>query len=340
MTLSAFGCAQIAGLGGDYHHASPGAAGDDSGQQPHAGSGGKTNEPQAGAPGDSGGRVSGGSATGGSATGGTGGNAGTEALGGDGSTPGGAGGAGPGVSPVRIGFSEFHDSASGNDNASSHLADATFAMPTGTSEGDLMLVFFGSDHSLGNLSGANLGAKGWTLIDQQHDYGTDGQATYLAYKLVTSAEPDPVVFSNINGTPSGNGVQGLLSVYRGVNPSAPVNAYEVTLVPTGEKGITQAVTKTPAITTKVDNCLLIAGLSPDTAVDTPQVVFWPVGFTENQVSVINPAHPYPFGWADIYQAERHLPKAGTVAASSFTWVFGNATEYYGSLAFVLALAPQ
>jgi hypothetical protein len=128
-------------------------------------------------------------------------------------------------------------------------------------------------------------------------------------------------------------------VYRGVNATAPIDAYEVVVVQTGETDVTQAATQTPSVTTKVDNCLLIAGLSPDTAVDTPQVVFWPVGFSDNQVSVINPPHPYPFGWADIYQAERRWPKAGTLPASSFTWVFSNATQYYGSLAFVLALAP-
>jgi len=56
------------------------------------------------------------------------------------------------------------------------------------------------------------------------------------------------------------------------------------------------------------------------------------------MSVNNPAHPYPFGWANIYSAERHLLAAGTVSPSAFAWTFANATEYYGSLAFVLALA--
>jgi hypothetical protein len=251
----------------------------------------------------------------------------------------GAGGGSAGPGPVRIGFSEFHDSASGSDNASSHLANATFSKPVGTSLGDFMFVFFGADHSLSNLSGSDLNAAGWTLLDQHENYGTDGQATYLIYKFVSAAEPDPIVFNGINATPSGDGVQGLLSVYRGVNAASPVNAYEVTVVPTGDDKAVQVVTATPAITTTVANCLLIAGLSPDTTVDAPAIFSWPQGFVQNQVSVNNPAHPYPDGWANIYSAERPLAAAGAVPASGFGWTIMSGAGYYGSLAFVLALAP-
>jgi hypothetical protein len=147
------------------------------------------------------------------------------------------------------------------------------------------------------------------------------------------------VFAGINAIPSGDGVQGLLSVYRGVNPGTPVNSYEVRVDSTGKEGVTEASTATPIIKTTVANCLLIAGLSPDTTVDAPVISSWPEGFVENQVSVINPPHPNPFGWANIYSAERHLPAAGTVAASAFGWIFSNGTGYFGSLAFVLALQP-
>jgi hypothetical protein len=86
--------------------------------------------------------------------------------------------------------------------------------------------------------------------------------------------------------------------------------------------------------------LLIAGLSPDTAVDAPVVSNWPEGFDENQTSVNNPPHPYPNGWANIYTAERHLAQAGTVPASFFGWdITYDGMSYYGALSFVLALAP-
>lgn len=254
----------------------------------------------------------------------------------------GLGGSGGGVAgPTRIGFSVFHDSAYGNDNASSHLANASFAKPAGTAAGDLILVFFGSDHSLANLDGNTLMSLGWELIDQHSDLGTDGQGTYLLYKIANGSEPDPIVFHDINSAGSGNGVQGLLSVYRGVNPMAPIDAYESNPVGTGKDGA-NFVNDTPAITTHVPNCLLIAGLSPDTTVDRPVIDSWPAGFDENKVSVVNAPNPYPLGWANIYSVERHLPTASTVAASSFTWHVTNTTEggrYFGYLTFVVALAP-
>jgi hypothetical protein len=203
-----------------------------------------------------------------------------------------------------------------------------------------MLVFFGSDHFLKNLGRDELEPRGWTLIDQHSEQGTDGQGTYLLYRFVDGTEPDAIVFEGINDLPNGNGVQGLLSVYRGVNQDEPVNAYEVALVPEGTEDMTHIETPTPAITTTANDCLLIAGLSPDTAVDAPVVSNWPEGFDENQTSVNNPPHPYPNGWANIYTAERHLARAGTVPASFFGWdITYDGMSYYGALSFVLALAP-
>ena len=355
--LAAIGCAQIAGLTSDYRAADGG----NGGTSANAGSIGMNG----GGAGASGGTAESGGAAGTSSSGGRGGKGGsgpsggaagsTEHLGGTSSTGGvagsgvaGSGVAGSGVAgnggspqgPVPIGYSQFHDSAAGPDNASSHLAHATFAKPPGTAKGDFMLVFFGADHQLNNLTGATLSPRGWTLLDQHTAVGTDGQGTYLIYKFASATEPDTIVFSDINDVPSGDGVQGLLSVYRGVNATAPVNAYEVSLVVTAQRGITQGSTPTPAITTTAANCLLIAGLSPDSAIDAPVITSWPVGFAENQVSVINPKNPYPNGWANIYSAERHLAAAGVVASSAFAWKLSNSTEWYGSLAFVLALAPS
>lgn len=241
--------------------------------------------------------------------------------------------------PYRVGYSVFHDSASGNDNASSHLTDATFAKPAGTAAGDLLLVFFGADHSLQNVAGSDLTPRGWTLHDQHENYGTDGQATYLIYKIAGANEPDPIVFAGINPAGSGNGVQGLLSVYRGVGAGV-VDAYKTVLVTSGTNDTKHILTATPALTTTVDNCLLIAGLSPDSQIDAPVISSWPEGFTENRVSVSNPPNPYPNGWANIYSAERHLAKAGTVPASSFGWdLTYDGTEQFGALSFVLALKP-
>ena len=86
--------------------------------------------------------------------------------------------------------------------------------------------------------------------------------------------------------------------------------------------------------------MLIAGLSPDSGIDAPVIATWPAGFSEDQVSVTNPAHPYPNGWANIYQAERHLAAAAAVPASSFAWNLTGATNYDGWVTFVLALAPK
>ena len=359
---AAFGCAQIAGLTDDYKLGSAGM-GESAGMGGRTGSSGNggasgrlgasgdagTGE-DAGSGGDAGSGEAGANTKGGtSGTGGTVGTSGTAGTGGGvGGSSGGTGGAagnglagsggGTVVGPTRIGFSQFHDSAAGNDNASSHLANATFSKPKGTSAGDLILVFFGSDHSLSNLDGTTLSNLGWTLLDQHADYGTDGQGAYLLYKFAGSNEPDPIVFNDINPAGGGDGVQGLLSVYRGVNAIDPVNAYEVAVVKSGAVE-TQVMTATPAITTTVDNCLLIAGLSPDTTVDRPVINSWPQGFDENQMSVQNPPNPYPLGWANIFSAERHLATAGTVPASSFNWTVTDGGQYYGSLSFVLALSP-
>ncbi len=292
----------------------------------------------------SGGATAGKSATGGTSGGkstdggGTGGGVGNEA--GAGAT-GNEAGAGPikiGPGPTRVGFSVFHDSAGGNDDASGDSHDATFAKPAGTMPGDFMLAFLGVDHNLSQLSNMDLAATGWKLLDEHGGYGEDGQGTYLLYKFATEAEPESIVFVGVN--PQNFGVQGLLSVYRGVDTKNPINDYATSVLPTGDKTKTHVDTPTPPITTTVDNCLLIAGLSPDTAIDAPAISTWPEGFDENQVSVTNPKLPRPNGWTNLYSAERHLPNAGAVPMSLFGWdlTYGG-TEYYGSLTFVLALAP-
>jgi hypothetical protein len=320
-------------------------------------------------PGSGGTAAAGGNASGGNASGGklssqagsggtrqdTGGSSSTagtepETAGAGGASPGaGAGGEGnsggtgiiPGsTAPTRVGFSVFHDSASGSDNASSSSADATFSKPATLAQGDFMLVFFGADHSLQNLDQAHLALSGWKLHDQNANYGTDGQATYLLYKFAGANEPSPIVFAGINSPVSGNGVQGLLSVYRGVNTTEPINAYASAVVQTGTTTTKHINTPTPAITTTADDCLLIAGLSPDTQIDAPIVSSWPAGFDQNRISVVNPPNPTPFGWANIYAAERPLPKASTLPAGVFGWdMTYDGMDYFGSLTFVLALAP-
>ncbi len=346
LALGLAGCAQIAGLSGDYQLAAGGTAntgGRDGAGGTNSGIAGRSNAEAGSGLGEAGANVGAAGANAGEAgfagaAGDEGGASGGEAGSGAGTAGlGGAGGAAP-TGPTRVGFSEFHDSASGSDDASAGLTDATFDMPAGTRAGDFILVFFGADHSLMKLSGNELGSGGWTLLEDHHDYGTDGQATYLIYKFAGTSEPDQIVFPGINPVNYGDGVQGLLSVYRGVNAQNPINAYEFALNVEDGSGTTFS-TATPAITTTVDDCRLITGLSPDTTVDRPAIVFWPAGFSENQVSVLNPTSPHPDAWANIYSAERHLPKAGTVDASSFAWQSSSGSIYHGSLAFVLALAP-
>jgi hypothetical protein len=330
--FAAFGCAQIAGVSGDYHLGMGGEAGSSNTDAGSMNAGAMSadagsSSADAGSMGADAGSSSGGAS------------AGDSGAGAAGASLSGAGGA-VAAGPVRIGFSEFHDSASGGDNASSHLANATFQKPAGTAAGDFILVFFGCDHELQHLSGAYLDAAGWTLLDQHENYGGDGQGTYLIYKFAGANEPTSYVFEGINNAPSGNGVQGLLSVYRGVNATDPINDYAALVVAKGAESVTEVVTPTPAVKTTVADCLLIAGLSPDSAVDAPVITSWPDGFGENQVSVINPAHPYPNGWANIYSAERHVAAAAEVPASAFGWdITGDNHQYYGTLAFVLALAP-
>jgi len=364
LTPAALGCAQLAGLTDDYYLAAAGTgaiaglhSGGTAGEVAHGGSSGANENDEAGAAGETttGGNVgtteSGGAAAGGkpgaSGAGGSLSGAGSNSAGSAGSSGGTAnsagssGSAGSSPGPTRIGISQFHDSAFGNDNASSHLTNATFTKPANTIAGDLMLVFFGADHSLANLDGNTLSGLGWELLDQHSDYGTDGQGSYLLYKFATGNEPNQIVFNGINSPNSGNGVQGLLSVYRGVNTMQPFNAYEYIVVKTGMDGL-HFVNATPAITTTEPNCLLIAGFSPDTTIDRPIIDSWPASFTENQTSVLNAPNPYPLGWANIFTAERSQPSPGNVAASSFNWTVTNDTEggrYFGFFTFVAALAP-
>jgi hypothetical protein len=365
------GCAQIAGLGGDYEHAPSGGSSAQGGAAglggSSAGSTGAANDAgasgEAGAPSNGTGGAGGGSAATGGTSMGTGGRVtatgGTSAgTGGDtvntggsagqGGEPGGSGGngaaagtsgaagtTGSSAGPVRVGYSEFHDSASGGDDASAHLVDATFETPAGTQEGDLLLAFFGVDHQL-NLTNYDLMMKGWTLLDAEEAKGTDGQGTYLLYRFAGADEPASIVFEGVN--PNLYGVQGLLSVYRGVNRTSPVNAYDVVVVKTGTDGPTHIETPTPALATTVSNCLLLAGLSPDSAIDSPVVTSWPDGFT-NDVSVKNPEFPRPNGWANIYLAERPWQGPGTYPASSIGWDIESGYAYYGAVSFMLALAP-
>lgn len=300
--------------------------------------------------GGSAGKSAGGGSTGGSSTSGAGGKstggaqatAGSDPSGGisseAGATGNEAGATGNAPGPQRIGISIYHDSAGGGDDASGDSIDATFTKPQGTRAGDFMLVFLGVDHNLSKLSKADLAPAGWKLLDQHGGYGEDGQGAYLLYKVATDAEPDSIVFAGVN--PEHYGVQGLLSVYRGVNATNPVNDYVPSVLTSGSKNSSHVETPTPSITTNVDDCLLIAGFSPDTAIDAPKITMWPAGFDENQVSVTNPGPPTPNGWTNIYSAERHQSKAGAVPASVFGWdmTYGG-QEYYGSLTFVLALAP-
>jgi hypothetical protein len=296
-----------------------GAGGSNGGKGGTAGTGGHS----AGAGGNSGGKPN---AAGGSA--GNGNSAGTS---------GSAGAGGSSLGPVRIGYSEFHDSASGSDDASGHLVDITFEKPAGTQEGDFMLAFFGVDHQL-HVIGNDFMLQGWTVIDIEENKGDDGQGTYLLYKFAGADEPASIVFPGVN--PYFVGVQGLLSVYRGVNRTAPVNAYDLALVPLGSDGIQRIDTPTPELRTTASNCLLLAGLSPDSAVDAPVVAAWPEGFA-NEVSVNNPPLPRPYGWANIYLAERTWESPATFPASSIGWdIQESYYKYYGALSFMLALAPE
>jgi len=249
----------------------------------------------------------------------------------------GSGGAADGI-PRAIGFSIFSDSASGDRQAGGSVPDATFTTPPGTAEGDFMFVFFGCDHHL-NITNDAVKKLGWNLIDAQGDLGTDGQGTYLMYHFAGANEPSTIVFPGINYTEE-FGVQGLMAVYRGVNPEHPVAAYEHAIdLPSTERSA-DITTPTPALNTTVPNCLAIAGLSPDTYIDAPEILAWPEGFTKHNKAVNNPRWPLPYGWANIYYAERPLPMAGDVAASEFRWHQVRGTEHYGGLTFVLALAPQ
>jgi hypothetical protein len=368
------GCAQIAGLSGDYRHATSGAAGAHAGAAGLGSGGSAATAGDSGASGEGGAPSSAAGGTSGSSTGtggtsggpggrgtdnggastatgggspaagdgsgeqggeapGAGGSAGQGAAGG---TSGAAGAGGSGAGPVRIGYSEFHDSASGDDDASGHLVDVTFEKPADTQEGDLLLVFLGVDHEM-NLTNYDLMMQGWTLLDAEEAKGQDGQGTYLIYRFAGADEPDSIVFEDANT--SRYGVQGVLSVYRGVNRTSPVNAYDVVVVDRGTDGPTHIETPTPALATTAPNCLLLAGLSPDSSIDAPAVTAWPDGFG-NSLSVTNPQFPRPYGWANIYLAERAWETPATFPAASIAWDIKDGTAYYGAVSFLLALAPE
>lgn len=350
VALAAVGCAQIAGLTGDYRPAenggqssagNGGASGGEAmvGGSPARGGSGTTStggtEPRAGATGVNGGAV------GAAAFGGMAGDDTTPGAAGAAPSTGAAGATGAPEGPFLVGYSEFHDSASGDSHANAHLADATFVKPAGTAPGDFMLVFFGADHGLSGLTPEELGPVGWTLLDQHEDLGADGQGTYLIYKFAAASEPNSIVFKDINPTGQQNGVQGLLSVYRGVNATAPINDYKFQKVPEKDWVMQDhVVTPTPAIVATVPGCLAIAGLSPDSAIDSPVITAWPDGFDQRRVSVVNPPTPYPNGWANIYAAERFLPDAGALPESAFAWdPIAQPHRYAGALSFVLVLAP-
>lgn len=320
-----------AGMGGE----ASGGAGSPSGGSAQSGA-------SSGAQGGTAGRTNGGASSGGASSGGSVSASGGNPGGAGGGETGGTGGGEVTTGPYRVGYSEYHDSQGGEDNGSGTMVDAKLALPAGTKAGDLLFVFFGADHNLRTFSSNELSDRGWTLLYSIADHfsGVDGQGTYLFYKFATGSEPDPIVFAGIN--PERFGVQGLLSVYRGVNPAHPVDAFETYVDPTATREVTHLTAPTPSITTTVDDCLLIAGLSPDSTIDRPVISMWPNGFTENRTSVTNPAmtgaQAAP-GWANIYTAERRSPKAGTIAASSFAWDLQQTTENYGVVSFVLALAP-
>lgn len=244
---------------------------------------------------------------------------------------------------MLVGSSVFNASAYGSDNASAASADATLTVPAGTSAGDFMLMFLGSDSSLNH---APLSSGGWTLYDYREDYGADGQSAYVVYRYATASEPASYLLSNVS--PDGEcgdgncAFQVLLRVYRGVNATAPINAFQVVVDSTKTTNSADITTATAAITTTVANCLAICGLSPDVYfADAPTITAWPAGFTQNQFSVINPPTPYPFGWANIYSAEQDLPAAGSLPGSAFQFHLNyGGTVFGGSMSFVLALAPD
>jgi hypothetical protein len=247
-----------------------------------------------------------------------------------------AGAGGSSAVPVRVGYSEFHDSDSGSDGASAYYMNVTFDKPTGTQEGDYMLVFIGVDHQL-SVTKSELMMQGWKLLVAEEARGMDGQGTYLIAKFAGANEPDTIEFDGVNQ--GLYGLQGLLSVYRGVSPLAPVNDYAVAGVDDmGESGVTHVETPTPALTTTVSNCLLLAGLSPDSAIDAPVITTWPEGFAD-ALSVTNPPLPSPYGWSNIYLAERNWAPA-TFPASSIGWDIVNGYQYNGAVSFLLALAPE
>ena len=370
------GCTQIAGLGGDYRHGTSGGSGALGGGAGLGGSSAGMGGTSAGTAGDSGAGGEGAAGSDGAGTsgsdagkggtsagvGGSGaGRGGTSAgtggdsvdVAGQGGEPSSAGGtagnaasagmsgsAGAGaawVGPVRVGYSKFSDSSTDPDHANGSVPDVTFEKPPETREGDLMLAFFGVDHEL-YIDSAALEANHWTILVAEGGVGTDGQGTYLMSKFAEADEPDMIVFNGVN--PALYGLQALLTVYRGVNHDRPVDIYDIAgTADEGADGVTRVSTPTPALTTTVPNCLLLAGLSPDSLVDSPVIVTWPDGFA-NALEVKNKNLPWPNGWANIYLAERPWEEPSTFPASSIVWDIKAGERYYGAVSFMLALAPE
>lgn len=121
-------------------------------------------------------------------------------------------------------------------------ATLTFARPTGTSEGELLLVHVavrnGTSHTL---------PSGWTLLDETIHGGV---MDYVAWKIATSSEPTSYYFANT--VSSSDRASGALLRISGVEESTPINASAEASY-NGDS----AADESPSVTTTVSDCLLI-----------------------------------------------------------------------------------
>ena len=120
----------------------------------------------------------------------------------------------------------------------SGTATVTIAVPTGTADNDVMVAIVQRG---GGVSEPDV-PTGWTSID----YESTGPSTRKYWK-VASSEPASYDF-----TSSGINIAGVISTYRGVDTTSPINANVYWNRLTGGSNIT-ANTLTPS----VDNCMIV-----------------------------------------------------------------------------------
>ena len=127
----------------------------------------------------------------------------------------------------------------------------TVARPAGVQAGDLLLAQIAADDT------NSVSAPGWTLIRQDKDTG-EGFWQAVLYRIAGSSEPASYTLTPVQSTAGETGFG--ISVYRGVDPTNPINAHGGQVTSAFISTITA-----PSVTTTVANTRLVTFFGRDGA---------------------------------------------------------------------------